>query len=134
MFITWKFNTMNKSPRWLQNWLRQTCNVFVVTFIKLLFKPRDVFLIGCLVEKLMNHIILIWAIKFNLKQVKQKPLEVWITRKVIGFLKFYIFPGYKNINMLLVILFTIFYLVLHNFIFSKKVFHWKLLNLVLPYT
>ena len=38
--------------------------------------------------------------KFNPKQVKQKPVEVCITWKVIGFLEFYIFPGYKNINRL----------------------------------
>ena len=36
----------------------------------------------------------------NLKQVKQKPLEVCITWKGIEFLEFYIFPGYKNINKL----------------------------------
>ena len=45
--------------------------------------------------------------KFNLKQVKQKPLEVCVIGKVVGCLEFYIFPGYKNINILLVILFTI---------------------------
>ena len=56
---------------------------------------------------MINHIVLILTIKFNLKHVKQKPLEVCITQKVVGFLKFYIFAGYKNINMLLVILFTI---------------------------
>ena len=43
---------------------------------------------------------------FNVKQVKKKPLEVCITRKCVGFLEFYIFPGYEN-NMLLVILFAI---------------------------
>ena len=51
--------------------------------------------------------ILIWPIKFNVKQVKQKRLEVCITWQVVEFLESYIFPGYKNINMLLVILFTI---------------------------
>ena len=50
--------------------------------------------------------VFILTIKFNVKQVKQKPLEIYITWKVVV-LEFYIFPGYKNINMLLVILFTI---------------------------
>ena len=36
-----------------------------------------------------------------------KSLKVCITWKVVGLLEFYIFPGYKNINMLLVIMFTI---------------------------
>ena len=40
---------MNSSWLWLQNWIRQTCNVF--TFIKHLFKLRDVLHIECLVEK-----------------------------------------------------------------------------------
>ena len=50
---------------------------------------------------------LIWGIKFNVKQVRQKPLEIFINWKVAGFLEFYIFPGNKNINMFLVILLTI---------------------------
>ena len=37
----------------------------------------------------------------------QKPLEVFITWKVVGFLGFFIFPGDKNINMFLVILLII---------------------------
>ena len=98
MFITWKYHAMNKSRLWSQNLLRQTCNVFVFTFIKHLFKRRDFLHIGCLAEKVISHIVLIWTIKFNLKQVK--PLEVCITWKVTGFLEFYIFPGHKNINML----------------------------------
>ena len=65
MFITWKYNTMNKSQLRFQNWLRQICNVFVFTFIKHLFKWRDVLHIGCLVEKVINHIVLIWTIKFK---------------------------------------------------------------------
>ena len=44
--------------------------------------------------------ISIWTIKFNLKQVKQKPIEVFITWKVMVFLEYYIFPGYKNIYRL----------------------------------
>ena len=38
---------------------RQTCNVFVFTFIKHLIKRKDVLHIGCLVEKVINHIALI---------------------------------------------------------------------------
>ena len=38
MCITWKYNAMNESQMWLQNWLRQTWNVSVFTFIKHLFK------------------------------------------------------------------------------------------------
>ena len=102
--ITWKYNAMNKSWLWPQNWLRQTCNVFAFTFIKHLLKRRDVLHIKCSVEKVINHIALIWTIRFNVKQLKQKPLKVFITWKVIGFLGFYSFP---NINMLLVILLTI---------------------------
>ena len=34
-------------------------NVFFFTFIKHLFKRRDVLHIGCLVEKVINHIVLI---------------------------------------------------------------------------
>ena len=71
----------------------------------------------------------------NVKQVKQEPLEVCVTWKVVGFLEFHIFPGYKNINMLLVILFIInTFTCITQFIFSKKVFNRKLLDLVLPYT
>ena len=51
MVITWKYNTMIKSRLWSQSWLRQTCNVFLFTFIKHLFKRRDVLHIGCLVKK-----------------------------------------------------------------------------------
>ena len=32
-------------------------------------------------------------IRFNVKQVQQKPMKVCITWKVVGCLKFYIFPG-----------------------------------------
>ena len=60
---------MNKSRLWSQNSLRQTCNVFF-TFFKHLFKRRDVLHIGCLVEKVINHIVLIRTNKFDLKQVK----------------------------------------------------------------
>ena len=104
IFITWKYNAMNKSWLWPQNWLRQTCNASVFTFIKHLLKRRDVLHIKCLVEKVINYIILVWTIRFNVEQVRQKPLKHCITWKVIGFLEFYIFP---YINMLLVILFTI---------------------------
>ena len=77
-------------------------------YLEHLFKQRDVLHIGYFVEKKMkNHTVLIQTIKFNVKQVKQKPLEVCITWKVAGCLEFYIFPGYKNINLLLVIMFTI---------------------------
>ena len=53
----------------------QTCNVFVSTFDKQLFKWRDVLHIGCVVERVRNHIVLLSKIKFNAKLVKQKPLE-----------------------------------------------------------
>ena len=108
MFITWKHNTMSKNQVWSQNWLRHTCNVFVFTFIQHLFKGRDVLHIGCLVEKNDKPQSFSFNTnKFNLKQVKQKPLEVCVIGKVVGCLEFYIFAGYKNINILLVILFTI---------------------------
>ena len=93
IFITWKYNAMNKSWLWPQVWLGQTCNVFVFTFIKHLLKWRDVLYIECLVEKVINHIVLKWRIRFNVKQVKQKPLKVCISWKVVGFLEFYSFPG-----------------------------------------
>ena len=64
MFITWKYNTMSRLLS--LNSLRQTCNVFTFNFIKLLLKRRDVLHIGCLVEKVINHIILIWTLKLNL--------------------------------------------------------------------
>ena len=66
----------------------KTCNVFVFNFFMHLFKWRDVLHIECLVEKMINHVVLIWTIKFNVKQIKQKSLEVCITRKVVGFLEF----------------------------------------------
>ena len=81
-----------KSWLLLQNWLRQTCNVFVFTFAKHLFKWRDVLHVQCFVEKMINHIVLIWTIRFNVKQVKQRPLKVCITWKVVGFSEFYIVP------------------------------------------
>ena len=101
MFITWKCNKWTRvacGPKIL--WGRPTCNVFIFTFIKHLFKRKDVLNIRCLVEKVINHIVLMWTIRFNLKLVNQKPVEVCITWKVIRFLEFYIFPGYKNINRL----------------------------------
>ena len=52
-------DTMNKSWLWSQNWLWQTCNVFVFTFIKHLFKQKNIFHIGCWVKKLIKHIVLI---------------------------------------------------------------------------
>ena len=107
MFITWKYNAINKTQVWSQNWLRQTCNVFVSSFVKHLLKWRDVLHIGCLVKKMMNQIVLIRTIKFNVKHVKQKPLEVCITWNFVGCLEVYTFPEDKNIEILLVILFTI---------------------------
>ena len=130
MFITCIYYTMNKSQLRLQNWLRQTCNVFVVTF-----KQRAVLHIGCLVEKKINHIVLLWTIKFNVQHIKQKPLEVCITWKNVGFLELYIFPGYKDINMLRVMLHTINNFTYYSsFIFPQKVFHLELPDLVLPNT
>ena len=58
-------------------------------------------------KKVINQIVLIRSIKINVKHVKYKPIEVCITWKVVGCLEFYTFPGYKNIEMLLVILFAI---------------------------
>ena len=67
-FITWKCNTKNKSWLWLQNWLRHTCNVVVFTFIKHLFKRRDVLHIRSLVEKMTNHILLTWQLGLMLRR------------------------------------------------------------------
>ena len=97
IFIIWKYNAVNKNWMWPQNWLRQSGNVFVFTFTKHLLKRWDVLHIKCLVEKVINHIVLMGPIGLNVKQVKQKPLKVCITSKVIGFLEFYIFP---NMNIL----------------------------------
>ena len=52
---------------------------FVFTFIKHLFKRRDVLHIKFLVEKVINYIVLMGTIRYNVKQVKQKPLKVCIT-------------------------------------------------------
>ena len=78
IIITWKCNVMKKSWLWPLNWLRQTWNVFVFTFIKHLLKWRDVLDIKCLAEKVINPIVLIWTIRFHAKQIKQKPLRVCI--------------------------------------------------------
>ena len=93
VFIAWKYNATKKSWLLQQNWQRKTCNVFVFSFIKHLLKWSDVLHVQCFVEKVINHIVLIWTIRFNVKQVKQKPLKVCITWKVVRFLEFYIFPG-----------------------------------------
>ena len=94
IFINWRYNAiMDQSWLWAQNWLKLAWNGFVLTYIKHLFKWRDVLHIECLVEKVINRIVLIWTIWFNIKQVKQKSLKVWITWKVVGFLESYIFPG-----------------------------------------
>ena len=92
VFITWKYIAMSKGWLCVQNWLRQTCNNFVFTSIKHLFKRRNVLHIKCSVENMKNHIALIWIIRFNVKKVKQKPLKLCITWKVVGCLEFYIFP------------------------------------------
>ena len=86
VFIAWKYNAVNKSWLLLQNWLRQTCNAF--PFVKYLFKQRDVLHVRCFKEKMINHTVLVWTIRFNVKQVKQKPLKVCITWKIVGFLEF----------------------------------------------
>ena len=95
---------MNKSRLWSQNSLRQTGNVFVFSFSKHLFNRRNVLHIGRLVEKVINPIVLIRTIKFNLKQVKQKPLEFCTSWKF--FWNFTSSQATKT-SMLLVILFTI---------------------------
>ena len=81
------------TKRWLksQNSLKKTCNGFFFTFIKHLFKLRDVLHIGCLLEKVINHTVLIRTIALQL---------IHITWKVIAILEFYTFPGYKNIKRL----------------------------------
>ena len=66
------------------------------TFMKHLFKRKDVLYIGCLEEKVINHIVLILKIKYNVKQIKQKPLEICIIGKVVGFLEISFFPGCKT--------------------------------------
>ena len=94
IFITYKYNAVNKTWLWLQNWQRQAWNVFVFTFIKHLFKRRDVLYIEWSVEKVISHIVLIWTIRLNVnKQVKEKPLKVCITWKVVGFWEFCMFPS-----------------------------------------
>ena len=88
-------------------WTRVDCGHKKV-FIKHLFKRMDVLHTECLVEKVINHIVLISTIRFNVKQAKQKkPLKICITWRVAGFLKFYIFPYKRTINMLLAIMFII---------------------------
>ena len=37
---------------------------------------------------MINQVALIWIIKFNVKQVKQKSLGGFITWEVVGFLEF----------------------------------------------
>ena len=60
MFITWiQSTTVNCAQK------METCNVFVFAFIKHLFKRRSYLHIGCLVEKLINHIVLIWTVTFR---------------------------------------------------------------------
>ena len=88
VFITWKYTAMNKSWLWPQNWLRQTCNVFAFTFIKYLFEQTDVlhFAYWMLSRKRNKPHSL--NIRFNVKQVKQKPLKVCITWKVVEFWSF----------------------------------------------
>ena len=82
IITTWKYNAMNRSWVWSQNWLEQVCNIFAFTFIKHLFKRRDAFHIEYLLEKVMNHIVLIRTIRFNVKQVKKKSLKVILPGKL----------------------------------------------------
>ena len=105
MFISWKYNRMNKSRLWSKNWVRKTCNVALFLSLSLLntCSNREMFWI----LDVTHHIVLIWTIKFSFKQVKQRPLKVCIAWKVVGFLEFHIFTGYKNISMPRVILFII---------------------------
>ena len=90
----------------------------------------EVFLhIGCLVE---NHIPILWTMRFNDKQVKQKPSKVCITWKVVWLRILHLSslrkhqhdssnPVYHQHQ----------YLKVHSFVFSKKVFHWELLEFAL---
>ena len=74
---------MNKS--WLYSQLK-TCIVFVFNFVKHLFKQRDVLHIECLVEKMINHIVLIWTRKCNVKQVKYQSLYYLESCRLFGIL------------------------------------------------
>ena len=116
----------------------QCCNVFVITFIKHMFKQRDVLNIGCLVEKVVKHIVLIWTIKCNVRQVTLKFLKVWTTWNVVEFLEFYNLHLYRlqkhQYASSNAVYHQYFYLVVHSFVFSKKVSYWVLLELTLPYT
>ena len=58
---------------------------FCLYFIKHLFKGGDVLHIECLVEQVINLIVLIWIIRFNVKQVKQKPLKKYFTENCLSF-------------------------------------------------
>ena len=84
---------MNKSQLWSQNSLRQTCNVFCLYLYQAPVQAEGCFAYWMLGRKIdKSHSFN--TNNFNLKQVKSKPVEVCITWKVIGFLEFYIFPGY----------------------------------------
>ena len=110
IFVTWKYNAMNKSWLLPQNWLRPA----MFLSLPLCKTYSNGGMIKWFVEQVINHI---WAIRFNVKQAKQKPLKVCITWKVVRFLEFISFQVKKN-NMLQVILFTILffvYLVVHSF-------------------
>ena len=130
MFITSKHNTINMSQLWSQNSLRGTCNVFFVfNFIKHLFKWRDVLHIEYLVK---NHIVLIWTIEFDLKQVKQKPCLYYLkSYKIFGILHLSRLQKHHHASTNHVY-HQHFYLLLDSFIFSKKLFHWELIDSVLP--
>ena len=78
--------------------------------------------IGCLVEKVLNHIVFIWAIRFIVKLVKQISLEVFITRKVVGFCAIlHLFRLQKHQHASHnTVYHRHFYSVLHNLTFSKR--------------
>ena len=85
-----------------------------MTLLKKTFKSRSfcsipisVMVLFEIHQRFKGHFLNKLRVSFNVKHVKQKPLQVCITCKVARFLEFYIFAGYKNINMFLVILLTI---------------------------
>ena len=133
IFITRKYNAMNKSWLWPQKLLRPKMflSLSLPLLIKHLFKRRDLLHIKCLVEKLINQLVLIWTITFNVKQVKQKPLKVCLTWKVVRF-------GILHLSRLKKyqhafsnpVYHQHLYLVVHSFVFSENAFHWELLEFV----
>ena len=100
-------------------------------WIKHLFKRRNILHMECLAEKVINHTVFTWTNRFIVKQVKQRPLKVCFTWKVVRFLKFLHLSSLKKYSNNSAY-HQYFYLAVHCFAFSK-VFHWELRKFVLPY-